>query len=111
MTEKVDSLINDSLIKFRVPMKEGPVRIDISEYDLTVHEDFLASIEALDKTYKGGGKLYLSTRMLAKGTLLRSGLGKPWEKFPLVSVAFYFEGKMPTWRESLKLKSEVPGGQ
>ncbi|MFB6258949.1 MAG: hypothetical protein ABEH38_09665 [Flavobacteriales bacterium] len=45
--------------------------------------------------------------MIGKGTLLKSGIGDPWEKFPVVSVAFYFEGEMPTWSEARQLKDKV----
>lgn len=106
--ERVDSLINDSLIKFEVPMEKGGLTIDISKQHITVHKDFLASIEVLEKSYEGVGWLHFSARTFGGKTYNKGGVGKPWKEGSMGSFAFYFKGRMPTWIESMKLKDEVP---
>ncbi|MFB6258646.1 MAG: hypothetical protein ABEH38_08125 [Flavobacteriales bacterium] len=108
VSEKVDTLINDSLIIFELPVEKGPFKLDLSEHELTVHGDLLATIEALEKTSEEPIMIHFSARSFGGKGYSTFGIGRKWREKSFGSIALFFKGKMPTWRESRWLKEKVP---
>lgn len=85
------NLVNNNIILVS-NIKRGHLSFDLSQENIYLKDDILITLEVIE--YFGKGSVDFSTSTIKGGTYFRTGKESPWEKFPIVGLAFNIDVKL-----------------
>ena len=82
------SIIQDNIV-VEFTQKEGLYEIDLSKYNIVVHNDFAVALEWLD--YRDDNLIMFSGSIVGSPTMVRDLKYTEWQKIPVFSIGYHMD--------------------